>query len=428
MKNNKLNDNPVKENSQSSRDKSKEHNQVLIYDAIMGSGKTINAIKRMQLYIDNGQRFIFVTPFLKEIKRVQDAIGIYNIETPEPKNEFHKIYIDGSPQKKFKYLNKSEVFLRLVEQGVNIATTHSLFTSLGVVDSNMFKDYILIIDEAIDPISTFKFGARDTEILLNEKLIAMDIGTNKISVTDKQYKDDSFKEVLNFCSGENVYLYNNVFISLLSIEIINSFKQVQILTYLFDSSLMAYYFKFHEINCKFINKINAKLIKVKIKKNLNIYEGAKNQKPGTSRTSFSKNFLTNLNINRVKKIKESIVYLFRYEFQTNSQHSSFTTFKDCKEKYSGRGYTKGFIAINARATNEFVHKKSMAYVGNRYLNPAIFNFFKDKEIFIDQDYWALSELLQWIWRGCIRNNEPMNLYIPSTRMRTLLISWLNDEY
>jgi hypothetical protein len=64
----------------------------------------------------------------------------------------------------------------------------------------------------------------------------------------------------------------------------------------------------------------------------------------------------------------------------------------------------------------------MVYIGNRYLNPAICNFFKDNGVEIDQDYWALSELIQWIWRGCIRNDEKMNLYVPGIRMRTLLIS------
>jgi hypothetical protein len=70
----------------------------------------------------------------------------------------------------------------------------------------------------------------------------------------------------------------------------------------------------------------------------------------------------------------------------------------------------------------------MVYIGNRYLNPAICNFFKDNGVVIDQDYWALSELLQWLWRGCIRNDKKMNLHIPSIRMRTLLINWLSNEY
>lgn len=34
--------------------------------------------------------------------------------------------------------------------------------------------------------------------------------------------------------------------------------------------------------------------------------------------------------------------------------------------------------------------------------------------------YALSEMIQWIFRSRIRNNESINIYIPSSRMRNLL--------
>lgn len=403
-------------------------NKVLIYDAIMGSGKTTNAIKRMKSYEENGQKFIFVTPFLDEITRVRSAIGSSKIVSPEPKMQLDKLVSISSHNKIFKYTNKHESYKRLLKKGKSIATTHSLFTSLSIDDVTLFKDYILIIDEAINPVSLFEFGARDIEILFNEQLISKDDRTNEVSVTDNQYKDNSFKEVLSFCSQDNVFLYNNTFISLLPIEILKGCKQVEILTYLFGSSLMASYFKLHKIEYCFINKVEEKLLKHEIKNNLNIYLGDRNQQKRTSITAFSKNYLNKRSKMEIKKIKVDIAFVLKYEFKTKSHDSAFTIFKDCRKKYSGRGYTKGFIAINARATNEFSSKKSMVYIGNRYLNPAICNSFKDNGVEIDQDYWALSELIQWVWRGCIRNDEKMNLYIPSIRMRTLLISWMNNEY
>ncbi|QTD37094.1 DEAD/DEAH box helicase family protein [Polaribacter batillariae] len=423
MKNSELHSFSVKEQTKDIKSKL-EPNKILIYDAIMGSGKTTSAIERMRLYSTIGQKFIFVTPFLEEINRVQDKLDSI-IETPVSKHEFDILNVYSSGTKKYSYKNKRDSYIDLLSQNKNIATTHSLFGSLSVGDASLFKDYILIIDEAINPITLFEFGARDIEILFNEQLISKDVRTNKINVTDRQYKDNSFKEVLNFCRQDNVYLNNNTFISHFPIEIMNACKQVEILTYLFDSSLMAYYFKLKGCNYSFLTKLDEKSIKVKIKNNLNIYEGSRNQNK-RSKTAFSKNNLTKKSKQERKKIKDKISYVFRYEFRTGSNHSAFTTFKEIKSKYAGKGYTKGFIPINARATNEFSHKKSMAYIGNRYLNPAILSFFKEKGIKINQDYWALSELIQWIWRGCIRNDEKMNLYIPSNRMRNLLISWLND--
>ena len=33
-----------------------------------------------------------------------------------------------------------------------------------------------------------------------------------------------------------------------------------------------------------------------------------------------------------------------------------------------------------------------------------------------------------IWRSAIRDGKPINLYIPSKRMRELLINWINNTY
>lgn len=39
--------------------------------------------------------------------------------------------------------------------------------------------------------------------------------------------------------------------------------------------------------------------------------------------------------------------------------------------------------------------------------------------------YALSALLQWIWRSAIRNGKKVTIYIPAPRMRQLLTDWLN---
>ena len=53
-------------------------------------------------------------------------------------------------------------------------------------------------------------------------------------------------------------------------------------------------------------------------------------------------------------------------------------------------------------------------------------FFIDKNVTIDEDTWALSELLQWVFRSAIREHKEINIYIPSKRMRELLLEWLNS--
>ena len=51
-------------------------------------------------------------------------------------------------------------------------------------------------------------------------------------------------------------------------------------------------------------------------------------------------------------------------------------------------------------------------------------FFVAHGVAIDEDTWALSELIQWTFRSAIRENKPINIYIPSKRMRDLFIDWL----
>ena len=57
----------------------------------------------------------------------------------------------------------------------------------------------------------------------------------------------------------------------------------------------------------------------------------------------------------------------------------------------------------------------------------MFNFFIKRGTNIDQDRYALSEMIQWIFRSAIRKGKPIDIYIPSQRMRELFKKWLGGE-
>ena len=57
--------------------------------------------------------------------------------------------------------------------------------------------------------------------------------------------------------------------------------------------------------------------------------------------------------------------------------------------------------------------------------PPIKQYLERNGATINEDMYALSELVQWTFRSRIREGEPINLYIPSERMRDILINWLN---
>ncbi len=58
------------------------------------------------------------------------------------------------------------------------------------------------------------------------------------------------------------------------------------------------------------------------------------------------------------------------------------------------------------------------------MDPFYKHFFGKKGIKLDINQYALSEMLQWIFRSAIRNNQEITIYIPSERMRNLLFDYL----
>ena len=60
-------------------------------------------------------------------------------------------------------------------------------------------------------------------------------------------------------------------------------------------------------------------------------------------------------------------------------------------------------------------------------NSIVKSFFLQQNVRVEEDDYALSELIQWIFRSAIRDGKEINLYITSKRMRELLINWLTQQ-
>ena len=117
----------------------------------------------------------------------------------------------------------------------------------------------------------------------------------------------------------------------------------------------------------------------------------------------------------------------------------WTTYKKYDSKVYPKGYTrkrsdreqKTFVACNCRATEEYKDRYNLAYLVDRNLNPGLIRFFAQENIYINQDAWAQSEMIQWIFRSRIRDgsaeDRSINIYVPSARMRCLLKEWLGEN-
>lgn len=85
-----------------------------------------------------------------------------------------------------------------------------------------------------------------------------------------------------------------------------------------------------------------------------------------------------------------------------------------------------FIPCSARASNRYANKTTMVHVFNRFPNPTLTLYLSKYNIDYSNEAYALNELIQWVWRSAIRNNEKINLAILSERMRNLFTTWLEN--
>ena len=105
---------------------------------------------------------------------------------------------------------------------------------------------------------------------------------------------------------------------------------------------------------------------------------------------------------------------------------NWSTYKTAYSKLRGKGYTKSFLPFNVRATNRYAGCDCLAYLANIYPNVNRRHLYEQCGVQIDADAYALSTMVQWIWRSAIRNGKEINLYVPSRRMRELLTGWIGS--
>lgn len=393
--------------------------RITVIDSIMGSGKSSWAIQQMNE--DEDGSYVYITPFLTEVQRIKD--NCQSKKFVEPKN-----FGNG----------KLESFNELLKRNRNIASTHALFKMADDDTKELIKanDYTLILDEVMDVVTQIHMKKDDLPSLLELKLITIhDNGV--VTWNDDEY-DGEYNHIKAMCKNNSVFMVNNCLLMwTFPVEVFKSFKEVYVLTYMFNGQIQRYYYDLYNVNYEYKSiSLNKKLNKyevtdyiseydlTKIRNLIHIIDGEdKLNKVGDDKYSFSKSWLAKKEL-MYPTIVKNLENYFRNRCNGKTKDNMWATFKDYKGKLSGCRYTKGFVSLGSRATNDYVDKKNLAYCANIFLNPIIENFFTMNNVKVDEDTYALSELLQWIWRSQIRRGDEINLYIPSSRMRNLFVNWL----
>ena len=380
-----------------------------IIDEVMGSGKTTAAIHLINLLLF--KNVIFVTPYLTEVDRIMQQTGL-ETQTSEP---------------------KILQFRKQIMAGKSVVITHALFDMITTEDAKIIKQrgYTLIMDEVPGVISSLDISPYDADILWNNFISADERGRVSWNCPDYYGAFFNIKELAN--SGSLYTFANNVIFSMTSPDIYLAFKDVYILTYMFDSQILHYYFEYHGIETAryridSIHKSHNFAELIHIVDDLGNYPDkfalSKSwyMKASESDLTALKNHTYNFFVNK-PTVWDPVKGIYA---RAKSKEALWTTFLDYRSSIAGKGYSKGFVPCNMRASNAYGDRHAVAYLINRFMNPNIKNFFLSNNVQVDEDGFALSEMLQIIWRSAIRNGERISVYIPSARMRSLMVGWIGN--
>ena len=408
---------------------------IKVCDAIMGSGKTTAAINMMNS--NPSQRYIYVTPLLDEDLRITKACRAMKFARPG---------FVGLTTRRTTNGVKSDDILRLLKKGRNIATTHVLYQ---MFTPEMYalakeKEYVIVIDEEPEVVENCRYKASDFEALCNLGYIRRE---NYGDVT--VLKDDYSGVLRGLIDAAKTHKLMTISDSdtpkkmwTIAPELFGSFKEVYFLTYMFPGSVLSYYIRAHHLNFEYIY-VNHTADDVyefvdhpcylpaylqSLSEKIHICEDEKLNAIGDAKTALSASWFKRhgwKGTKTAKQLKSNLrVYFTEYTGDIHGSLRMWTVFSDYKKDFMRNGWTSGYVAFNKKSTNEYSDRRNLAYLCNVFLHPDIAHYATHHGVTVDEDQYATSMLVQWIWRSAIRNGEEIWLYLPSSRMRQFLKEWM----
>lgn len=423
--------------------------KVEILDSIMGSYKTTKILEWIDQHYTT-DRFIYVSPLISEVGEG----GRLHKDLKYAK--FHSPNTDSSG-------TKSDDLLSMLEDGLNICCTHSLYLLMDKrhLDAIKKHEYILIIDEEIGVISDYnRYSDSDLDSLMNMNCIdRQDSDGMLLWVSDDPSFDKPnhkyYNLKRNIVSGV-IYTAkrsNRMVVTQLPVKLFTVAKRTIIITYMFEGNTLSCFLRLKGVEYTPFTEVTPhKVDKKSIKKLINMYEIKSKWKElesfKLSNTWYSAKSAYKNSTTKDMKLIENFISSFARNTNCSYVDLMYTFPKD---KRFDNGNTKRinpkslidrervdddtgevvlekvWIATQTRATNLYSHKTHLVHAFNRYPNTKIQSYLQDYGFGIDQDVFAVSELVQWVWRSAIRKGEPITLCIVSPRMRKLFEIWLNED-
>ena len=412
-----------------SKDFNKEELPMIeVIDSPCGTGKTSYAINKIN---GSKDKVVFVTPFLTEVDRIIESCPDMNAPSKDENS------------------TKLEDFKSMLADGKSIVTTHSLFKGFDQECYELIKagGYSLILDEVVSTIKDYPLKHSDINMMLKANTIDIVGEHQELVWIDNEY-DGIFNKFRVDVTRGNVYLVEltekkSAVYWEMPLEKFVNFKDITILTYLFEGQEMSCYFKMNAIPYTLYSLKDYKKVpydktlenREELKKLVNVYDGKANSNyNGTLSANFYSETIgrgknkTKKNAKDIAQIRKNAEGYFKNTLNAPNTSILWSCYNDdMKDLKFKRCTPKNFLVFNSRATNDYRDRSNLAYLINVYLNPNIAQYFHYNGVTLDQDLYAVSTLIQWICRSAVRDGKPVNLYLPSQRMRDLLNKFFNYE-
>lgn len=429
---------------------------IRVVSSMPGSGKTSWVFSHIKE--NSNDKWIFVSPYLKECGGLETKTNINHkgrIREELPELDFQV------PTPLYQGASKSKAFKELIKNGKNVSTTHQLWKMMDSECAEIIykQGYKIIIDESLNLIQTYEdFDQMDMRVALQGQMIIKQGGTHRLQWNDELYPNYSkgkFKEIKHLCDVGALYLYGDeVIIHQVPPQAILAASEVIVLTYGFKHSVMGAWCDVCSIPYTIdttvkLYKTNEE-IRDELRERINLLDTPKciteinsNSLSSIFTSGWFDNEFTDDN---KKKIKASIDWFVKQYFDKGNIF--WTTFKKSKDDLKSKRFTRHkkvtldgrtwkrdpFVPKNMRASNEYRDCTNCIYLVDVRMNPYLKSYlFKHGAEGFVEDVYSLLEMIQFIFRGAVRNQQGdllgnhLNLIVGSPRMKRLLEGWLEGQ-
>lgn len=396
----------------------------------MGVGKSSSSIAYINAHPE--KRFIYITPYLDEANRIkQGCSGAHFVEPSNKRREYH--------------FRKVEHTAALIREGRNITSTHQAFKGYTqeMLEDIRRQHYTLIIDENVDVLEPMDFHPEDLQIAVDEGYV---VENNYVyTLGEREYNGKAFRELISWLKSREILRIDDkdgqsLFYWALPPDLLTSFDDVFILTYMFEGQSLHHFLQIYNLPFSYIGVHRTDdggycfgeapgyvpEYVSHLKERLHILDDPRLNQVGDDRTAMSMNWYKRGG-EEVDQLRRNVSNYFNNIWRdVPADRRLWGGYNGSCNKIRGKGYTKAFLTFNAKATNEYRDRDCLVYISNIYMNVNEKMFYEAHGINVDEDAYALSIMVQWVWRSAIRDGGEVNLYIPSKRMRTLLTNWIEE--